>query len=110
VKIKNVTTKPLYLAEAGVEKDYKIQISSDIGKTITLTQHGKDVLDGGVYMNLSLIIQPGQEREDVLEISNIYDMRTPGNYLVVVTRKVGGLHSKGVTEAESNPVHIKVNR
>jgi hypothetical protein len=56
-------------------------------------------------MNLSVIIQPGQEREDVLEISNIYDMKQPGNYWIVATRKVGGLHSKGLTEAESNPVH-----
>lgn len=112
IKIKNVTDQALHLAEVGAEKDYKVRIWTDKGRTIPLTEHGRVLLntEGSLYMNLSVIILPGQEREDILEISNIYDMKTPGNYWVVATRKVGGLHSKGVTQAESNPVHIKVNR
>src|SRR2546430_2447583 len=97
IKIKNVTDQTLHLAEAGTEKDYKVRIWTDKRRTVPLTEHGRVLLntEGSLYMNLSVIIQPGREREDLLEISNIYDMKTPGNYWVVATRKVGRLHSKG---------------
>jgi hypothetical protein len=110
VRIKNVSNKVLYLAEIGAEKDYRVHISSDTARTIPLTEHGKALLnsEGDVYMNVGLSIKPGQEREDVLEISSIYDMKAPGNYWIVVSRKVGKLGGGGVAQAESNTVHIKV--
>jgi hypothetical protein len=112
VRIKNVTKKDLYLAEAGIEKDYIVRIFSDTRRTIPLTEHGKVLQStrGDVYMNLSLLIKPGEEREDVIDISKIYDMKAPGNYSVVLERKVGKLEGKGVAQAESNTVHIKVIR
>src|SRR2546425_10606596 len=110
IRIKNITNRPLYLAEMGTEKDYKVRIWNDSGKPISLTEHGKVLqnTEGDVYMNLSLVIQPGQEREDTLEIGKIYEMTTPGNYWVIVERKVGKLAGKGVAQAESNTVRIKV--
>lgn len=111
IRIRNVTDRALYLGEAGTEHDYGVRISSDTGRTIPLTAHGKSVLNGGrFYMNLSILIKPGEEREEVIDISKIYDMKTPGNYSVVLERKVGKLEGKGVAQAESNTVHIKVIR
>jgi len=110
VRIKNVTNNALYLTEVGVERDYKIRISSDISGTIPLTEHGRVLrnTESDVYINTALSINPGQEREDVLEVSNIYDMKVPGNYWIIVERKVGKLGGKGVALAESNTVHMKV--
>jgi hypothetical protein len=110
VRIKNVTNNVLYLAEVGVEKDYEIRISRDVSGTIPLTAHGRVLrnTEGDFYSNVGLSINPGQEREDVLEVSNIYDMTLPGNYWIVVRRKVGKLIGKGVTQAESNTVRIQV--
>src|SRR6266403_963323 len=75
IRIKNVSNKALYLGEAGVEHDYRVRISTDTGKTIPLTTHGRSILEGGrFYMNLSILMKPGQEREDIFELGNIYDM------------------------------------
>ena len=110
VRIKNVTKKDLYLAEVGVAKDYAVRVSSDSRRTIPFTEFGKNLQTSrnDVYMNLSLTIKPGEEREDVLDISKIYDMKTPGNYWIVLERKVGKLEGKGAAQAESNTVHIEV--
>ncbi len=112
VGIKNVTKKDLHLAEAGSTKDYKLQVSSDTRKTIPLTELGKRLEDNryDLYMNVSLVIKPGEEREDVIDVSKIYDMKTPGNYSIVFQRKVRTLEGKGVAQAESNTVHIQVIR
>jgi|SRR5882724_6081298 len=112
VRIKNVTNNVLYLAEVGVEKDYEIRISRDVSGTIPLTEHGRVLRNtkGDFYSNVGLSINPGQEREDVLEVSNIYDMKVPGNYWIIVERKVAKLGAKGVALAESNTVHIKVTK
>ena len=108
IVIKNVTKKPLYLAEVGVEKDYSLSISNDKRIDVPLTEHGKAVLDGDVYMNLSLIVKPGEERRDVLEVNNLYDMTAPGEYSILVQRKVGRLNAKGTAQVQSNVVHVRV--
>ena len=59
-------------------------------------------------MNIGLTIKPGEEREDNLEVSSIYDMSLPGNYSIVMSRRVGKLVGKGVVQAESNVVRIRV--
>lgn len=111
IRIKNVTDRALYLGEAGTEHDYRVRISSDTSRTIPLTAHGKSVLNGGrFYMNLSILIKPGEEREDVIEVSKSYNMKTPGNYSVILERNVGKLEGKGIAQVESNTVHVKVIR
>jgi hypothetical protein len=69
VRIKNRTKKSLYLAEAGAEMDYKVTVYSDSGRIIPLTEHGKALANSeGFMINVNLVIKPGEEREDLLDV------------------------------------------
>jgi hypothetical protein len=41
-------------------------------------------------------------------ISSLYQMAAPGNYSIMVKRKIYSLDGKGVKQAESNAVHVRV--
>ena len=111
IRTRNVSNSSLYLGDAGPERDYRVEIWGDTGKPILPTEHGKAVLEGGgrVYMNLSILMKPGQVHEDTLDISRLYDISTSGNYSITVSRKLGMLKGK-LIEAQSNPVHIRVSK
>ena len=110
IATKNVSKQMLYLAFADPEKIYQIQIFRDIGESVPLTRHGKDLeKNTELYMNGSMRLLPGDERTDTLSVSDIYDMTAPGIYAIIVTRKVGKLKGRGVAEVASNMVHVQVN-
>jgi hypothetical protein len=110
ITIKNVSRRTLYLAEVGPEKDYRaIHVSRGDGRPVPLTAHGRALMaDTDLYANLSVQLEPGKERTDILQISDIFDMTAPGNYSISVSRRVGKLSGKGVEQAASNVVHVKV--
>ena len=99
----------MYLAEGGTELNYRVSVYGDSGRRIPLTEHGKAVLNSDVVMgNVNLQLKPGEEREELLDISSLDDLSAPGNYWVSVKRKVYRLRDKGVVQAESNTVHLEV--
>lgn len=110
VRIRNIKKRNLNLAEAGPERSYKLKVYGDSGRTIPLTEHGKGLMrmEGEFITNIGLTVKPGQELEDSLEVSNIFDMSAPGHYWVVARRKVPKLNGTGVAEAESNTVHFEI--
>jgi hypothetical protein len=110
VRIRNTTKQDLYLATTGT--DYRVSVQRDTGKTVPLMKYGKlleNMEENGIY-NIGLTIKPGQEREDVLLVSSIYDMSDPGNYSITVERKVGKITGGGVSEIKSNTVNVQVVR
>jgi hypothetical protein len=111
ITLTNTTLQPLYIVERGALKDYKVEVKNEKGVMTRRTAEGKlvDANEGEDFLVIGIAVQPGQQRQDLIEISKFYDMTTPGTYSITVKRRVRKLSNRNAfTDAVSNAVTVKV--
>lgn len=106
--VKNVGHRAQILVAADPEKIYKFTVKNEKGEDVPLTEYGKSIQTGSedFWGKAYLTIKPGQEHEDKVLISRIYEMRSTGRYFISASRMVFRQDNKGVAEVTSNTVEV----
>lgn len=110
IRLKNDSTKALRLAVLDPEREYILSVVRGDKVEVQLTRRGQAHRENAGDFNhqMGLLIEPGQVREDVLEVSALYEMTTPETYSIAVSRRVGKVNNTGQELIESNTVKVKV--
>lgn len=89
ILFKNVSTNEVAISAAFplLANGFNVQILDKDKKTIPLTGFGKaQQVSGGASPNLSRRLSPGSEMVVSLELRKLYQLESPGIYLIQVTR------------------------
>ena len=97
--LRNVTARPLCIADAHPEFDYRLTLRNAAGKVIPPTRAVSPVT-----RRVLLKIQPGGELVQTYDLTRMYGPRADGEYSIVARRYVWRLDGQGNDEVESNPI------
>jgi len=87
--LKNNTDDDLVMTSAGARSDYELVVRNGEGKLAPLTKAGeRHQQNRGFRISVGrVILKPGEEREDTISVTELYDLSTPGNYSLFVKRE-----------------------
>lgn len=110
ITIKNSSREVLRLIETSAEKDYRIDIENQYGQQISLTEYGRHIRklanEGTDFRLVGVKLKPGEKRENVVDVSKLYDLTVPGTYRITVKRTVQAKGREGTAEVVSNKIEI----
>jgi hypothetical protein len=101
VTITNLNEPSLSVRFRSSELDYKVRLTSEDGRQVDRTEHGKELLDPNFYQGGSrfrIRLKPGGSRSETLDLRTLFDLK-PGRYKVVLSRDVGTSASEVTLEA-----------
>lgn len=93
----------------GPVKDYKIEVKGEHGKTPSLSKAGENLKKDERFSISTgrIALAPNGERSEEIVISDLYDLSSPGTY-VVVAKRVGPVVNGKSGHIESNKVTITI--
>ena len=91
ITITNVGESAVSVRFRTEEQDYEAELTSDDGRAVGRTEHGKELVDprflkGGSCFRVKL--GPGHSRLEKLDLCELFELR-PGKYKVALQRDVG---------------------
>ena|SRR5215208_5486184 len=112
VSLMNTTKSNLYFADAGYEKDFTIDVESNSGQPVELTEYGRRLVKnrGTSFGRVGVRIRPGEALQYDLLLNKIYVIPSPGVYTVTVSRDVPKRNGKGLARVTSNKVTVVVTQ
>lgn len=111
VTLTNTSNDTLGIECISPERDYALTVLNSDGSPAPLTKLGRELKEHAgemdIFRSILVELKVGETREDVVRISDLYDLRAPGEYTIQVSRVVP---EKGDDDHDSsgNPV-IKSN-
>ncbi len=112
VVIKNNGTEECHLISRGARTDYELDVRNGEGQRASLTAAGERLKRNGGIFNSSgrIVLKAGEEHEDTISITDIYELTTPATYTIVASRKGHHQAGQGGKEAtiKSNKVTITI--
>ena len=84
---------------------YDVQVRSADGKPVPLSEKGKTVFQGGASLDIREL-KPQEKIEQSMPINELFDMKAPGEYTVLVSLPVIGDVDAVLTTA---PVKVRVD-
>lgn len=103
--LKNISSRDIAARDTNVLNDYTIEITNYQNRPVRLTEEGQKQLMASRMLSRrsALTIHPGEEIKNQIVISDIYDMKAKGSYIVTVKRRLA------TEEVRSNSVRVKVS-
>ena len=94
-RIKNIGDRNAAFALSWVNYDETPAVFNEEGSSVTLTKRGNDLQSGKIPIvitrNIGIDLKPGEEQTmDPLVLNDWYEIKTPGNYHLIVIRHVFG--------------------
>ena len=108
--IQNVTKKTLTVVERFPERDYEIEAKNSRGELVKLTAKGETLRNnkGVDFRVVGRQIKPGEQRKDIIDVAQLYDLSAPGVYYLKASRRIQKLNSGDWVGVESNTLTITV--
>jgi hypothetical protein len=108
--IKNVTKRDLEVREALPRREYEIDVRNSRGETVPLTDFGQQLLENRWlgFRVRDIKVEPGEERQDTVDIAKLRDLSVPGTYYVKAKRRIKKRNGKGWGEVASNMVRVTI--
>ncbi len=102
----NQSKRPIIVKKWEGAGGYNVQLRNSDGKTVSLTEKGKRFFDGGSAID-TRELQPKETIEQSIPLSELFDMKTPGEYCVLASLPVIGDVDAVLTAA---PVKIRIGQ
>ena len=110
VTLENISSREIGILKSTPEFDYSVDVRDEAGKIVPDTDYGRKLkTPGTVEISASAIIvplKPNEVIEDRLCVSKLYEMHTPGKYLIKMSRTIPEDIGKGVVNSNSITVTV----
>lgn len=86
--LKNVSGKDIYFRETNIFLDYKISVKNQHNSPVRLTERGQRAAAAAYFSShkTAVVLRPGEESTNQLDVSDFYDMKASGIYTIVIER------------------------
>jgi hypothetical protein len=110
--LKNTSDTKVMVGNVNFFIDHKVTVRDQNNRTVALTEKGQEASTASYFtMNRrTIILGPGEELRNELQISDFYNMKAKGIYTIVLERRVSTSDGKGFTTIRSNVVKIQVRK
>ncbi|MGA2030785.1 MAG: hypothetical protein ABSG68_00885 [Thermoguttaceae bacterium] len=104
IQLVNYGKEPVVVAKWKGDSEYLVRVSDGEGKDVPMTDRGKKFFGHGELLDIRTL-QPDEAIEATLPISELFDMRAPGEYTVLTSLPVVGDVDAVLTAA---PITIRI--
>ena len=108
VRLTNTSVHEITLFDTNRDCDYRVEVSIN-GNPARETEYKRALrCDETMILerNVLVTLKPQQSTEDNIMISNLYDMTTPGTYLVRVMREIPKNLGRGTVQSNSITIAV----
>ncbi len=105
----NVSEQPLGLMVEATQAEfyYRVRVFDESGREARETEYGRNIrLRHWLGSEAGTILKPGGQLTEETTITKLFDLSTPGEYRVELSRPVSGDSKAGIVK--SNSITIKV--
>jgi len=109
VSIKNNSKQAISYVDRSASADFKLDIRNERGIQVGLTKFGQNFFSSRAYYRVvTTRLEPGQERQYVIEVNKLYDMAAKGDYSIVASRTVQIPSRNSIVVTRSSAVKVKI--
>jgi hypothetical protein len=105
VTVSNESDHEITYRETAPDCDYSVRVLTDSGISAPETEHKKSLAcdwPRTTGRNILIVLNPGESRDQTLELTHLYDMSSPGEYTVQIERTIDA------GRIRSNTVNVKI--
>lgn len=106
----NVSDNDMSFSARMPQYDYHFDIKDAQGKNVPLTEYGKKVEANreNVYKCTVYTLKPGELKDFDFDLSDAYELSTPGTYSVTIFTSTPKLYEQGIAKLVANTIKIVV--
>jgi hypothetical protein len=108
--LKNVSGKDIYFRDTNIFLDYKISVKNRHNSPVKLTERGQRAAAAAYFSShkTAIVLRPGEESANQLDVSDFYDMKASGVYSIVIERDLPTGDGQKLERFRSNIVRVKI--
>jgi hypothetical protein len=108
--LKNVSEKEIHFRDTNIFLDYKISVKNKQNSPVKLTEKGQRASAAAYFSShkTTIVLRPGEESANQLNLSDFYDMKDRGVYTIVIERDFPTGVGQKLERIRSNSVRVKV--
>ena len=108
--LKNVSGKEIYFRDTNIFLDYKISVKNQRNSPVRLTERGERAAAAAYFSShkTAVVLRPGEESTNQLNVSDFYDMKASGIYTIVIERDLPTGDGKKLERFRSNIVRVRI--